>query len=321
MSHLAHASQESAQLSKQIRGRESTHRSRLSAGAPGVSRSCRFAWKPLSVLFCFDVLQAGSSLFTALGATRVASSWLIPRARDRRLTHSGLAACSLCARGFLRRHGRITHQQEDARTEGWGQTCRAILHCRTGHRGLKSTTEKLRGSELSTGGSASCGDSGLLGACPPFPLSTTSLSVLQITLLTSKPSCDATASNSLRLTLSCGQKIRVETRHGTLKSPSDCESLGSRGVSAQSQSNTHIQTSVFHLRTQAEKRSTTRHTIVKKKIALTEESLLGPWTTLEVLMQRFPNTATSPDVDRLVLASSCEIRIFPCFQFLQSTLL
>ena len=31
-----------------------------------------------------------------------------------------------------------------SRTEGLAQTCSAVLHCRTGHRGLKSTTEELR---------------------------------------------------------------------------------------------------------------------------------------------------------------------------------
>ena len=35
--------------------------------------------------------------------------------------------------------------------EGLAQTCRAIVHCRTGHRGSKSMTEELRGSELPRG--------------------------------------------------------------------------------------------------------------------------------------------------------------------------
>ena len=42
-----------------------------------------------------------------------------------------------------RRHGRITHQPEGGRTEALAQTCRAIIHRRTGHRGLKSMTEQL----------------------------------------------------------------------------------------------------------------------------------------------------------------------------------
>ena len=45
--------------------------------------------------------------------------------------------------------------QRTHRTEGWAHTCRATLHGRTGHRGLKSVTEELGSSELSTGGSAS----------------------------------------------------------------------------------------------------------------------------------------------------------------------
>ena len=45
--------------------------------------------------------------------------------------------------------------QRTPRAEGLAQTCRAILHCRTGHRGLQSTTEELVDSELSTSGSAS----------------------------------------------------------------------------------------------------------------------------------------------------------------------
>ena len=46
-----------------------------------------------------------------------------------------------------KRHGRITSQRTLR-----AQTCRAALHCRTGHRGLKSTTEELGDSELPTGG-------------------------------------------------------------------------------------------------------------------------------------------------------------------------
>ena len=38
--------------------------------------------------------------------------------------------------------------QRTFRTEGLAQTCRAILHCRTGHRGLKSVTGELEDSDL-----------------------------------------------------------------------------------------------------------------------------------------------------------------------------
>ena len=47
----------------------------------------------LLTFVCWDVLQVGSSLFTALSATqgvRFANSWPTPRARNKRLTHSGL---------------------------------------------------------------------------------------------------------------------------------------------------------------------------------------------------------------------------------------
>ena len=73
-------------------------------------------------------------------------------------SHSGLefhlAAYVPGFRHSPRRHGRITHQSEDV-TKGLAKTCRAILHCRTGHRGLRSTAEEHGGSELPTGGSAS----------------------------------------------------------------------------------------------------------------------------------------------------------------------
>ena len=54
-----------------------------------------------------------------------------------------------------KRHRRRTHQRT-SRTEGVAQTCRALLDCRTGHRGLKSTTEEFGGSELSTGSASLC---------------------------------------------------------------------------------------------------------------------------------------------------------------------
>ena len=44
--------------------------------------------------------------------------------------------------------------QRTPRTEGLAQTC-AIIHCHTGHRGLKSMTEELGVPELPTSGSAS----------------------------------------------------------------------------------------------------------------------------------------------------------------------
>ena len=55
----------------------------------------------------------------------------------------------------LERHERKPTNQRTSRTEGLAQTCRAIFHCRTGHRSLKSMTEELRDSELPTRGSAS----------------------------------------------------------------------------------------------------------------------------------------------------------------------
>ena len=42
-----------------------------------------------------------------------------------------------------RGHGKRTHSHRTARTEGLASTCRAILHCRTDHRGLKSMTERF----------------------------------------------------------------------------------------------------------------------------------------------------------------------------------
>ena len=38
--------------------------------------------------------------------------------------------------------------QRTPRTEGSAQTCRAIIHCRTGHRRLNSMTEELGSSDL-----------------------------------------------------------------------------------------------------------------------------------------------------------------------------
>ena len=51
-------------------------------------------------------------------------------------------------------HGQPTNQRTP-HAEGLAQTCRAVLHSRTGHRGLKSTTEELGDSDLPTSGSAS----------------------------------------------------------------------------------------------------------------------------------------------------------------------
>ena len=118
---------------------------------------------------CFTVLEGGSTLLTALSATqgvRITSMCTTPRARNpglhrpRCLIHSGLefflaAQVPVNSNTVPRRHGRIPTNQMTPRTEGVAQTCRAILHCRTDHRSLKSTTEKLGDTELSTSGRAS----------------------------------------------------------------------------------------------------------------------------------------------------------------------
>ena len=46
----------------------------------------------------------------------------------------------------------ITTSHKMSRTEGLAQPCRANLHCRTDHPGVKSVAEELGGSELTTSG-------------------------------------------------------------------------------------------------------------------------------------------------------------------------
>ena len=109
--------------------------------------STRRPRKPLQLEMprCCAVFEVGSTLYRQL--PRYLLLWAcIPLGR-------------LCPSELMHSHEKSWRDkpanQRTHRTEGLAQTYRAILHCRTGRRGLKSMTEELGDSELSTGGSAS----------------------------------------------------------------------------------------------------------------------------------------------------------------------
>ena len=103
---------------------------------------------------CCAVLQVGATLLSTLIVTQglwITSSCPTPRARDPSL-HRPRASCSepeFLLAAYVpvnpwsapRRHGKPTNQKT-SRTEGLAQTCRAVFHSRTSHRGLKSMTER-----------------------------------------------------------------------------------------------------------------------------------------------------------------------------------
>ena len=90
---------------------------------------------------CVDMLQVGSSLLPA----RACWSQVVGRPSEQE-TRLALAAVSLhsslCASAFM--HSPETPWKDNpSRAEGLVQSCRAILHYRTGHQGLKSMSEEL----------------------------------------------------------------------------------------------------------------------------------------------------------------------------------
>ena len=107
----------------------------------------------------FTVLEVGSTLLTTLSATQgvwTTGSCPTPSERDPGLHRANSHALGpnsswqpMCPRTHAR--SRETPCNDNPPTRGrperrvWPQTCRAILHCRIGHRGLRSMTEELGG--------------------------------------------------------------------------------------------------------------------------------------------------------------------------------
>ena len=122
------------------------------------------------VLFCFVLFCLVLMCFQS--GLRCSSHWAPPRAcgsqidsrpleQETRFSNTlGLNSTwqPMC-HGFM--HSPETPWKDFPQTRGrpersfWPRPAGAILHCRTGHRSLKSTTEELGDSELPAGGSAS----------------------------------------------------------------------------------------------------------------------------------------------------------------------
>ena len=107
-----------------------------------------WATKKLLLLLLLQCAQ-GEWITSSCPASRARDQGL-HRPASHALTLEFLLAASVPVNSCTspRRHGKITHEPEASCTEGFAQTCRPILHCRTGHRRLKSMTEEVRGSWL-----------------------------------------------------------------------------------------------------------------------------------------------------------------------------
>ena len=114
---------------------------------------------------CSAVFEGGGTLLTTPIATPgvwITSSCPTLRTRDPGLHRPPSHALSLTSSCQPRFKGNScaardvtkgeTTKQRTPRAEGLAKTCRASLHCRPGHRGLKSKTEELGGSELAASG-------------------------------------------------------------------------------------------------------------------------------------------------------------------------
>ena len=109
-----------------------------------VARGCELplSQNPAPYVFCF--CASGRVHAASTQGVRVTG---LSDAQSKR-PQPASAACSLGLPPGSLRASEFVHSPETSwkerasRTEGLDQTCRAILHSRTGHRGLKSTTKE-----------------------------------------------------------------------------------------------------------------------------------------------------------------------------------